>query len=180
MPLAKPKVAFVAGCNGVSGNAIVEYLIRQPKDEWLVFSSELFQSVSDLNYRSRIVVTSRSPLKTYWQDPRVEFVAIDFLEPVDVILRKMRPFCGGVSHAYFTSYVHTDDFTRLRDLNVPLFENFLSAIDNVAGESLQRVCLQTGGKVRLASLGIHYNSVLTDTMHAELWMPPGPSGDSAT
>jgi hypothetical protein len=34
MPLAYGKVAFVAGVNGVSGNAIVEHLIRKPKTEW--------------------------------------------------------------------------------------------------------------------------------------------------
>ncbi|KAJ9602187.1 hypothetical protein H2200_013307 [Cladophialophora chaetospira] len=123
------KVAFVAGCNGISGNAIVEYLIRQPKSEW-----------------SSIIVSSRSPLKNYWQDPRVEFVAIDFLNDVDTILSKLPPSCKKITHAYFTSYVHTDDFTKLREYNVPLFENFLVAIDRVAGDNLQRVCLQTGGK----------------------------------
>lgn len=30
----EPKVAFVAGSNGISGHAIVEYLIRQPEEEW--------------------------------------------------------------------------------------------------------------------------------------------------
>jgi hypothetical protein len=78
----------------------------------------------------------------------VEFVALDFLEPVDALVQKMQPFCQGVTHAFFTSYVHTDDFAKLRDLNVPLFEHFLLAIDSVAGKDLQRVCLQTGGKVR--------------------------------
>jgi hypothetical protein len=53
-----------------------------------------------------------------------------------------------VTHAYYTSYVHTDDFSKLRDLNVPLFRNFLTAIDAVASDTLQRVCLQTGAKVR--------------------------------
>lgn len=28
------KVAFVTGANGISGYAIVEHLIRQPKQEW--------------------------------------------------------------------------------------------------------------------------------------------------
>lgn len=28
------KVALVAGANGISGNAIVEHLIRTPKEEW--------------------------------------------------------------------------------------------------------------------------------------------------
>ncbi|KAF9890060.1 hypothetical protein FE257_006740 [Aspergillus nanangensis] len=101
------KVAFVTGCNGVSGNAIVEYLIRQPKEEW-----------------RRIVITSRSPLKSFWQDPRIDFVAIDFLAPLDEIIEKCPE----------------------SDLNVPLFENFLTATDTVARSSLQRVCLQTGGK----------------------------------
>ena len=89
-----------------------------------------------------------SPLKSYWQDPGVEFVAIDFLQRTETIVHKMLPYCQDMSHAFFTSYVHTDYVTKLRDLNVPLFENFLTAIDTVAGPSLQRVSLQTGGKVR--------------------------------
>lgn len=94
------------------------------------------------------MVSSRSPLKNYWQDPRVEFVAVDFLDPIDSIIAKLSPVCNKVTHVYFASYVHTDDFTKLKELNIPLFENFLTAIDTVAGASLQRVCLQTGGKVR--------------------------------
>lgn len=93
------------------------------------------------------MVSSRNPLKSYWQDPRVEFVAVDFLASIDTIVHTLTPFCKGVTHAYFTSYVHTDDFGKLRDYNVPLFENFLTAIDTVASQSLHRVCLQTGGKV---------------------------------
>ncbi|KAL4974756.1 hypothetical protein BDW66DRAFT_161055 [Aspergillus desertorum] len=100
----KPKVAFVTGVNGISGNAIVEHLIRTPKTDW-----------------SKIIITSRRPLKNYWQDPRVQFIALDFLEPVETIISKIR-------------------------VNVPLFENFLTAIDQVARDKLQRVCLQTGGK----------------------------------
>jgi hypothetical protein len=107
--------------------------------------------------RSHIIASSRSPLKGYWQDPRVEYVAIDFLEPLDSIIEKMRPFCSEVTHAYFTSYVHDDNFDILKEKNVPLFQNFLRAIDTVAGENLQRVCLQTGGKV---SPSAAVNSVL--------------------
>ncbi|KAK4937745.1 hypothetical protein LTR10_021690 [Elasticomyces elasticus] len=138
MAPTSPKVAFVAGCNGVTGNAIVEHLIRQPKEEW-----------------SHIIISSRSPLKNFWQDSRVDFVALDFLEPVEALVAKMAPMCGSVTHAYFTSYVHTDDFTKLRDYNVPLFKNFLTALDTVAGSSLQRVCLQTGGK----HYGVHLGPV---------------------
>jgi hypothetical protein len=107
-------------------------------------------TVADNLPRSRILVTSRSPLKNYWQDPRVEFFAVDFLAPLDDVIAKMTPLCSNVTHAYFTSYVHTDDFDRLKDLNVPLFKTFLTAIDTVARDTLTRVCLQTGGKVRKA------------------------------
>ena len=59
----------------------------------------------------------------------------------------MSPLCQGVTHAFFASYVHAADFADLKTYNVPLFKNFLIAIDVVAASSLQRVCLQTGGKV---------------------------------
>lgn len=61
----------------------------------------------------------------------------------------MTPLCHDVTHAFFASYVHVADFTKLADYNAPLFRNFLVAIDTVANKSLQRVCVQTGGKVRL-------------------------------
>ncbi|KAL4920529.1 hypothetical protein BDW62DRAFT_7278 [Aspergillus aurantiobrunneus] len=138
MSTPKPKVALVTGVNGISGNAIVEHLIRTHKTEW-----------------SKIIITSRRPLKNYWQDPRVEFIALDFLEPVERIVSKMALYCRDVTHAYFTSYVHTDDFARLKELNVPLFEKFLTAIDQVARDTLQSVCLQTGGK----HYGVHLGPV---------------------
>lgn len=97
--------------------------------------------------RDRIIITSRTPPKAYWQDARVDFVPLDFMRPVDELVAEMREDCQNVTHAFFTSYVHADDFTQLRDTNVPLFRNFLDALDTVAGNSLQRVCLQTGGKV---------------------------------
>jgi hypothetical protein len=128
--VSQGKVAFVAGANGISGNAIIEYLIRTPHTEW-----------------SSIIISSRSPLKYFWQDPRVKFVALDFLAPLQDVLAKMDPLCRNVTHAFFTSYVHVDDFSKLKEHNTPLFENFLNAIDTVAGGNLQRVCLQTGGKV---------------------------------
>ena len=103
------------------------------------------------------MVSSRSPLKNYWQDPRVQFVAIDFLnQPLSTILQIMQPLCQGVTHAYFAAYVHSDNLAELKTLNKPVFENFLTAIDTVAGQSLQRVCLQTGGKVRDSQLNIFF------------------------
>ncbi|KAJ5080948.1 hypothetical protein N7456_013658 [Penicillium angulare] len=133
-----PKVAFVTGANGISGNALVEHLIRTPKTEW-----------------SKIVISSRRPLRYHWQDPRVHFVAIDFLSDLETITSQLAPYCTDVTHAFFTSYVHSDDFEKLRDANVPLFKNFLTAIDQVARDTLQGVCVQTGGK----NYGVHLGPV---------------------
>ncbi|KAJ6031892.1 NAD-dependent epimerase/dehydratase [Penicillium herquei] len=129
------KVAFVTGANGISGFSIIEHLVRQSKEEW-----------------SKIIVTSRRPLPNAWIDPRVEFVAVDFLDPVETIIAKLEDICADVTHTFFTSYIHHDDFRVLRDKNVPLFRNFLDAVD-IACPNLQRVCLQTGGKYYGVHLG---------------------------
>ena len=42
--LPDQKVAFVTGANGISGYAIIEHLVQQPKEEWYV--SFLFDSDS--------------------------------------------------------------------------------------------------------------------------------------
>jgi nucleoside-diphosphate-sugar epimerase len=148
------KVAFVTGANGISGYSIIEHLVPQPKQQWyghpiqrqLVFH-KLPKMLTTCN-RSKIIVTSRRSLPNAWIDPRVEFVAVDFLDPVENIIAKLKDICADTTHAFFTSYVHNDDFKLLRDQNVPLFRNFLDAVDTVCPK-LQRVCLQTGGKVRV-------------------------------
>jgi hypothetical protein len=76
----------------------------------------------------------------------VEFVAIDFLKPAETIVDQIKSICKDVTHAYFTSYVHSMDFSTLAEKNCPLFRNFLDAVDT-ACPNLERVCLQTGGKV---------------------------------
>ncbi|KAI9037295.1 SDR family oxidoreductase [Aspergillus affinis] len=150
-----PKVALVTGANGISGHAIVEHLIRRPDTEW-----------------SKIIVTSRSQLQSYWVDPRVEFIALDFLEPKETIVRKMKAICSDVTHAYFTSYIHNNDFFKLAEKNCPLFRNFLEAIDTVC-PSLERVCLQTGGK----HYGVQFQESNT-LLHEDLPRYCGPGSES--
>ncbi|KAK7725923.1 hypothetical protein SLS63_007915 [Diaporthe eres] len=132
------KVAFVTGANGITGNALIEHLIRQPASEW-----------------SKIVITTRRvPKWPLWQDPRVRFIALDFLKPADELVQLMKPLCHDVTHAFFASYVHNMDFAKLKNDNVPLFQNFLLATDQ-ASKSLQRVILHTGGK----HYGLHLGPV---------------------
>lgn len=132
----------------MSGNAIVEHLIRQPKNEWYATREDWFlRSPVDTISRGKIVITSRTPLKYTWQDARVSWIGIDFLESPEKIVPKIKALCHDVTHAFFTSYVHNDDLSKLRGLNEPLFKNFLLSIDEVAGKNFQRLVLQTGGKV---------------------------------
>ncbi|KAL2070818.1 hypothetical protein VTL71DRAFT_13844 [Oculimacula yallundae] len=126
------KVAFITGGNGITGSAILEHLVLNEKsEEWC-----------------RIIVTSRSPFKTLVHDPRVSFIALDFSEDSKTLAGKMRAECSEVTHAYFSSYIHWDDFAELNKANSALFENFLHALLEVAPK-LENCTLQTGGK--------HYN-----------------------
>lgn len=118
------KTAFITGGNGISGTAILEYLAEKTtSDEW-----------------ESIIVTSRSPFKTTVEDPRVKFVALDFTEDVSSLLKKMKGVCDPVTHAYFCSYIHKDDFDELNTANAQLFEHFLDTIEEVA-KGLQNVTL---------------------------------------
>ena len=127
------KVALITGANGITGSAILEYLaITTTSEQW-----------------SKIIATSRSPFQTNINDPRVEFIALDFSQPT-ALVDKMRDVCKGVTHAYFSSYVHKDDFAELNTANRALFENFLTALVEVASD-LENCTLQTGGKVMASS-----------------------------
>jgi nucleoside-diphosphate-sugar epimerase len=56
------KVVFITGANGITGSAILEYLVQTTTSEqW-----------------SKIITTSRSPFKTTVSDPRISFIALDF------------------------------------------------------------------------------------------------------
>src|SRR5947209_9844365 len=126
------KVAFITGANGITGSAILEHLVQTTNSEqW-----------------SKIVITSRSPFKSAISDPRVEFIALDFSQKPEILEEEMGGVCKEVIHAYFSSYVHVDDFAELNTANRLLFENFLSALFEVSPD-LENCTLQTGGK--------HYN-----------------------
>jgi len=125
----KPKVAFVTGGNGITGSAIIEHLAANTStEEW-----------------SQIIVTSRSPFQTLVSDPRIKFIALDFTKDAETLATEMRENCHGVTHAFFSSYVHKDSFKELNSANQALFENFLLALVKVAPD-LANVALQTGGK----------------------------------
>lgn len=128
-PSNTPKVAFISGGNGITGTALIEHLSQNTTNEEF----------------SDIIVTSRSPFATSVQDPRIKFIALDFTKSPETLQKEMAEVCSPVTHAYFSSYVHEDDFDQLNKSNQALFENFLAALVMVT-PNLQNVCLQTGGK----------------------------------
>ena len=130
--MANSKVAFVTGGNGITGSAIIEHLSQKTTP----------------NEFSKIIVTSRSPFTLTVSDPRIHFIALDFTKSADELSKLMRDDCTDVTHAYFSSYVHKDDFVELNSANSALFDNFLGALTAVSPK-LENVTLQTGGK--------HYN-----------------------
>jgi nucleoside-diphosphate-sugar epimerase len=122
-------VALITGGNGITGSAIIEYLVKNTtKDDW-----------------SEIIVTSRSPFKALVHDPRIKFIALDFTQEPSKLAVLMQDSCASVTHAYFSSYVHKDDFVELNTANQSLFENFLQALLHVTPK-LENCTLQTGGK----------------------------------
>jgi nucleoside-diphosphate-sugar epimerase len=123
------KTAFITGANGVSGSALVEYLCNTTtSDDW-----------------ASIIVTSRRQFKPTVKDPRIKFIALDFTHDVLSLVEKMKEVCEPVTHAYFCSYLHKDDFAESDTANTALFENFIEALDKAAPR-LENVTLQTGGK----------------------------------
>ncbi|KPI35912.1 uncharacterized protein AB675_10464 [Cyphellophora attinorum] len=126
------KVAFITGGNGITGSSLLEYLVKN----------------TDASQWSELIVTSRSPFKTTVSDPRITFIALDYTNDVQSLINKMKDTCSSVTHAYFSSYIHKDDFNELNAANEKLFANFLDSLLAVA-PNLQNCTLQTGGK--------HYN-----------------------
>jgi nucleoside-diphosphate-sugar epimerase len=101
-----PKVAFITGGNGITGSAILEHLVKKTDStEW-----------------SKIIVTSRSPFQAAVEDDRITFVPLDYTQEVQTLIDAMLPACSGVTHAFFSSYIHRDGFEALNVAKRPLQE----------------------------------------------------------
>ncbi|KAL1614490.1 hypothetical protein SLS54_009748 [Diplodia seriata] len=83
--------------------------------------------------RSKIVISSLRPSSVVWTDPRIQFVAVDFLGSQEKAVKALRELCQDITHVYFTSYVHNDDLNKLVEKNVPLFKNFMEVIERHYG-----------------------------------------------
>lgn len=93
------------------------------------------------------------------------------MQPVHQNIDKLKSICQNVTHVFYTSYAHSDDFKGLPERNVPLFRGFMDVIDAVCPR-LQRVCIYTGGKVQGARIKFipDYSSINDIIV---LWCSPG-------
>ena len=132
------KVALVTGANGITGSAIIKHLVK---------------NTTDADF-SAIIATSRTPLVFDVSDPRLTFIAIDFLKPASELIPTLKDSLSSVTHVYFSSYIHNNNFVALNASNEALFQNFIASVPQVA-PNLQNIVLQTGGK----HYGVHLSPV---------------------
>lgn len=131
-----PKIALVSGANGITGAYVVKALAQTKPSEW-----------------SKIYTISRSPPHSLPDDDRVEFIQADLNVQSDSIADFMRKGnVTGVTHYFHYAYIHSNDNQVLVDKNVPLFRETLMAVEEICGDTLERVVLQTGAK----HYGIHF------------------------
>ncbi|KAF2155424.1 hypothetical protein K461DRAFT_292283 [Myriangium duriaei CBS 260.36] len=130
--------ALIFGASGVSGWAIATQALHYP-------SKDSFARVTALTNRPISPSEARLP-----DDPRLQLASgIDLTGSVSSIVSGLKSKVkdiSSVSHVFFTAYIEKPSYEELREVNTSLFRNALTAIDQVAGSSLQAVILQTGGK----------------------------------
>ncbi|KAL4901615.1 hypothetical protein BDW74DRAFT_181622 [Aspergillus multicolor] len=120
-------VALIAGADGVAGHATVERLFRAPETDWV-----------------RIIVTAPRLQSTYWSDPRVEFVALDFMQRAISPVKTLPATFDHITHVFLASCEHAD-----QEEADAMFAFLMKAASEKAKGTLQRVTLQVRGKPML-------------------------------
>jgi hypothetical protein len=125
-------VACVWGANGISGTAMIDILVEQPRNEW-----------------SKIICISRRPTQLDVDDDRIYFISIDILKAsVDEITKELLKAGGeAITHVYHYTYIEKKDEKELDEVNKILFQKALDVTVKIAGKRVKCVSLQTGYKV---------------------------------
>jgi hypothetical protein len=132
MASSSSNVACVWGANGISGTAMIDVLVEQPRNEW-----------------SKIICISRRPTQLDVDDDRIHFISIDILKAsVDEIVTELSKAGGeNITHVYHYTYIEKQDEKELDEVNKILFQKALDATVKIAGKQVKCVSLQTGYKV---------------------------------
>ncbi|UJR26448.1 hypothetical protein I4U23_007778 [Adineta vaga] len=124
-------VACVWGANGISGTAMIDAFIEQPRNEW-----------------SKIICISRRSTQLDVDDDRIYFISIDiFTASVNEIVAELIKAGGEtITHIYHFTYVEKQDEKESDESNKILLQKALDASIKVAGERIKCFTLQTGYK----------------------------------
>jgi actin-like ATPase involved in cell morphogenesis len=133
MTSTSTNVACVWGANGISGIAMIDALVEQPRNEW-----------------SKIICISRRPTQLDVDDDRIYFISIDILKAsVDEIITELAKAGGeSITHVYHYTYIEKKDEKELDEVNKILFQKALDVTVKIANKQVKCVSLQTGYKVR--------------------------------
>lgn len=131
MTTSSANVACIWGANGISGMALVDALLEQPRNEW-----------------KRIICISRRPTQLNVDDERIYFISIDILEEsVDNIIAELSKAGGEmITHVYHFTYVEKQNEEESDRINKILFQKALDVTEKIAGKQIKCFLLQTGYK----------------------------------
>ncbi|KAK4502938.1 hypothetical protein PRZ48_006365 [Zasmidium cellare] len=159
-PAIKDLTAIIVGATGISGFNTLRCLLEAP-DRW----------------RTIYAVSRSPPAKEMWslltmeQQARVKHVPIDLAKPADETSTSLeKAGVHSVDYVFFYGYLNPKGKSAmdpsmadaLIETNVPLFENFLQALDknNIVPK---RILLQTGGK----HYGVHAGRARTPFIESD-------------
>jgi hypothetical protein len=146
MSLSSPNVACVWGANGISGIAMIDVLVKQPRSKW-----------------NKIICISRRPTQLDTDDDRIYFISIDILKAtVDEIVTELSKAGGeSITHVYHYTYIEKKDEKELDEVNKILFQKSLDATVKIVGRQVKCFLLQTGYKVSINSFNLReINTIL--------------------
>jgi hypothetical protein len=133
MESSSSNVACIWGANGISGTAMIETLVEQPRHKW-----------------SKIICISRRSTQLDVDDDRIYFISIDILKAsIDEIVKELSKAGGKtITHVYHYTYIEKKDEKELDEVNKIVFQKALDVTVKIAGEQIKCVLLQTGYKVK--------------------------------
>ena len=130
-------VACVWGANGISGIAMIEVLVEQPRTEW-----------------SKIICISRRPTQLDVNDDRIHFISMDILKASvhEIVTELSRAGGETITHVFHYTYIKKTDDKELDEVNKIILQKALDTTVKIAGKQVKCFSLQTGYKVNFYNI----------------------------
>ena len=150
---AKNEIAIVTGANGISGQAMLKQLLKHP-ERW-----------------SDIYAISQGPrLNGFDTSSQIHYLSANFLDRPESIANVLKKNNVKSGHCFLFSYKDSPDPVIMQNENGAMLENFIIA-SNIAGVSIKRLVLQTGGK----HYGVHQGPFSIPARESDPRLDLGPN-----